>query len=111
MKGVTNETNPEASKGDVTNNVTNGVDGTINVTKELSERQRDILKFLAINANVGVNRGVNHGAINSTIISENLGISPRTLTREMKALVDKGLIQWVGTRRSGHWEIVRKDHE
>lgn len=107
MKGVTNETNPEASKGDVTNNVTNGVDGTINVTKELSERQRDILKFLAINANVGVN----HGAINSTIISENLGISPRTLTREMKALVDKGLIQWVGTRRSGHWEIVRKDHE
>ena len=95
------------------NNVTNenGVDGTINVTKELTERQREILQFLLINAKNGVNDGTNRGVNNSLDISEKMKISTRTLTREMQILKEKGFVRWIGTRRSGHWEIVEKDNE
>lgn len=36
------------------------------------------------------------------------GITPRAVSKQMRNLVDAGLVMRVGGRKSGHWEIVEK---
>ena len=82
------------------------IDGTVNVTKELTERQRDILRLLGYYAKDGQINGQIAGRINSAALSEKLSIPRRSLSRELQGLVAKGYIKWVGSNKNGYWELT-----
>jgi predicted HTH transcriptional regulator len=46
-------------------------------------------------------------SITAVDISERLGISLRTVRRQIKALKEQGLIERIGSDKSGHWNILR----
>ena len=65
---------------------------------DLTDRQRVILEILK---NVAVNV-----AVNTKYLSERLGVNRKTIQRDAVALQEKHLIQWVGSDKTGHWEII-----
>ena len=67
------------------------------VADDLTDRQRVILEILK---NVAVNV-----AVNTKYLSERLGVNRKTIQRDAVALQEKHLIQWVGSDKTGHWEI------
>ena len=67
------------------------------VADDLTDRQRVILEILN---NVAVNV-----AVNTKYLSEKLGVNRKTIQRDVVALQEKRLIQWVGSDKTGHWEI------
>ena len=71
------------------------------VADDLTERQGVIIEMLN---NVAVNVVVNV-AVNTKYLSERLGVNRRTIQRDVVALQEKHLIQWVGSDKTGHWEI------
>lgn len=91
-------------------NVTNenGVDGTINVIKELSDRQKDILKALGYH---DTNNVILNVTLNAAQLAEKFNVTSRTIMRDIDALVLKGLIHRVGSRKNGYWEVVKKSDE
>ena len=74
-------------------NVTNDV--TIDVTKELSERQRVIVEMVKKNAMVTIAE-----------MSLKTGVTIRTIKRDINTLYDKGIIWREGGRKEGKWIIV-----
>jgi predicted HTH transcriptional regulator len=42
-------------------------------------------------------------------ISENTGVSKRTVSRQVKVLQDIGVIERVGSPKTGHWEIITRN--
>lgn len=77
---------------------------------ELTNRQLDIILIIANsgsngNAN-GKNGNVNSGATTKEIASK-LNISERTVQRELTNLKKLGIIQRVGSDKTGHWEILK----
>ena len=46
--------------------------------------------------------------ITQKVLADKTGLSARTVSREMKALRDLGIIKRIGSDRKGHWEIVEK---
>ncbi len=71
------------------------------VADDLTDRQRVILEILN---NVAVNVAENV-AVNTKYLSEKLGVNRKTIQRDVVALQEKRLIQWVGSDKTGHWEI------
>ena len=79
---------------------------------QLTERQRKI--YEAIKSGT-VNDTIN-GTINDTIkdtinaqtLSESLGASVITIKRDLYVLRDMNLIKYVGSNKTGHWEIIPK---
>ena len=67
-----------------------------NVADDLTERQRVIIEML------------NNVAVNTKYLSERLGVNRRTIQRDVVALQEKHLIQWVGSEKTGHWEIIEQ---
>ena len=51
--------------------------------------------------------GTLNGPLNSSIISDMSGIPLRTLTRDLKELATRGLIQRVGSKKDGYWKVVK----
>lgn len=83
----------------------------VNSTKELTERQRDILKLITDNEgtkdkNVAANVAVNV-AVNTKFLAEHFGVNRKTIQRELNWLQECGFIRWVGADKNGHWEIVK----
>ena len=100
------------------------------VTEELTERQRAILDLIeknvavntgnvavnaenvAVNAeNVAVNSenvavNAENVAVNTKFLANRLGISRKTIQRELTILQEKNFVYWVGADKNGHWEIV-----
>ena len=93
------------------------------VTEELTERQRAILDLIeknvavntgnvAVNAeNVAVNAenvavNAENVAVNTKFLANRLGISRKTIQRELTILKEKNFVYWVGANKNGHWEIV-----
>ena len=93
------------------------------VTEELTERQRAILDLIeknvavntgnvAVNAeNVAVNAenvavNAENVAVNTKFLVNRLGISRKTIQRELTILQEKNFVYWVGADKNGHWEIV-----
>ncbi len=77
---------------------------------ELTNRQLDIILIIANsgsngNAN-GKNGNVNSGSTTKEIASK-LNISERTVQRELTNLKKLGIIQRVGSDKTGHWEILK----
>lgn len=87
------------SDTNVTDNVTmNVVD---NVVDKLSERQKDIIKILSDSV-------VDNVVENASFLSHRLGVSHRTIQRDLEHLKKLKVIRRVGTDRGGHWEIISK---
>lgn len=87
------------------------VSDTVKIS-QLTERQRKI--YEAIKSGT-VNDTIN-GTINDTIkdtinaqtLSESLGASVITIKRDLYVLRDMNLIKYVGSNKTGHWEIIPK---
>lgn len=70
------------------------------IISQLTERQRkiyDIIKGDTIN-----------DTINAQTLSDALGASVITVKRDLYVLRDMNLIQYVGSNKTGHWEIICK---
>lgn len=73
-------------------------DGTINGTKEQSERQQIILSCIADDHNVTIAQ-----------MAQKTGIPKRTILRDIAILQEKGIIMRKGARKNGYWEIINKN--
>lgn len=71
----------------------------VNITK-LTDRQRKIYKATK-------NDTIN-GTINAQMLSEAIDASIRTIKRELYSLRDMNLIKYIGSNKTGHWEIADK---
>ena len=72
-----------------------------NVAEKLTDRQRIIMKL----ATQGVAQNV---AVNTKYLSEKLNVNRKTIQRDMAHLQERRLIQWVGSDKTGHWEIIKE---
>lgn len=52
--------------------------------------------------------GTINGTINAQMLSEAIDASIRTIKRELYALRDMNLIKYIGSNKTGHWEIADK---
>ncbi len=69
--------------------------GTATIT-ELTDRQLVIFET------------IKNGTVNAQNLSVALGISLRTTKRDLYVLRDMNLIHYVGSDKTGHWEVKRK---
>ena len=68
-------------------------------TAHLTDRQRKIYDI--------INNGTVNGTVNAQNLSAALDISLRTAKRDLYVLRDMNLIHYVGSDKTGHWEIVK----
>ena len=73
-----------------------------NVAEELSERQCVIMTLIE----TGVAQNV---AVNTKYLSEQLGLNRKTIQRDLTVLQERKLIQWIGSDKTGHWEIIKHE--
>ena len=72
---------------------------------ELSGRQQSIINILKkSDTSAQVNVQVNTFA-NTTQIANQLGIGRKTIQRELSKLSQMGIVRWVGSTKTGHWEL------
>lgn len=76
-----------------------------NVAEKLTERQSIILSLIGRRVADDVAQNV---AVNTKYLSEKLNVNRKTIQRDVKHLLEKKLIQWVGSDKSGHWEIIKE---
>lgn len=86
---VTIPRNPN-DQDNVTNNVTN------NVTKELTDRQKLIIDFIKDDV-----------TINVTNLSQKTKVAMRTVMRDIEVLKKLGIIERIGTRKTGYWKVKK----
>ena len=77
-------------------------DGSVNVAEELSERQKLMIEAIQ---NVAQNVAQKHKA-NTQYLADKLGVNRKTIQRELADLVEKHIVQWVGSDKLGHWEVT-----
>ena len=68
----------------------------VNVAEQLSERQ--IIIYNTIKNNV---------AVNTKYLSDLLNLNRKTIQRDLLVLRDMQLIQWVGSAKTGHWQVIK----
>lgn len=75
----------------------------VNVAEELTERQRFIIELVkkGITDNVALNV-----AVNTKYLSQKLNVNRKTIQRDIAYLQERKLLQWVGSDKTGHWEII-----
>ena len=74
-------------------------DVAVNVAEELTERQRIIVEL--------IKKGVaDDVAVNTKYFSEKLNVNRKTIQRDIAYLQEIKLIQWVGSDKTGHWEVI-----
>ena len=73
-----------------------GENVAVNVAEQLSVRQ--IVIYSTIKSNV---------AVNTKYLSEQLNLNRKTIQRDLLVLRDKNLIQWIGSAKTGHWEVIK----
>ena len=52
--------------------------------------------------------GTKNGTVNAQNLSVALGISLRTTKRDLYVLRDMNLIHYVGSDKTGHWEVIKE---
>lgn len=85
-------TGPEDRIVRVTDKVTNGVTGE--VTSNVTERERQLLQLIDEDPGYTMPQ-----------LAEKMSVSRKTVAGYLKSLKEKGVIERVGTTRSGHWEL------
>jgi fido (protein-threonine AMPylation protein) len=68
----------------------------VNVAEQPSERQ--IVIYNTIKNNV---------AVNTKYLSDLLNLNRKTIQRDLLVLRDMQLIQWVGSAKTGHWQVIK----
>ena len=84
-------------------------DDTINGTVKISKMTDRQCKIYEIIKNGTVNDTVNdtiNDTINAMTLSEALNMSIITIKRDLYVLRDMNLIRYVGSNKTGHWEII-----
>ena len=78
------------------------VNDTVNLS-QLTERQRKIYE--------AIKNGMENNTINDTInaqkLSDALSASVITIKRDLYVLRDMNLIRYVGSNKTGHWEVIQ----
>lgn len=92
---TTEEVDSDGTKETAQNNVAE------NVAEKLTDRQRIIVELVT----QGVAQNV---AVNTKYLSEKLNVNRKTIQRDMAHLQERRLIQWVGSDKTGHWEIIKE---
>lgn len=82
---------PNATPKRTTDRVT---DVTEKVTEKATDNERALLAFLSENPGYTMPQ-----------LSENLGVSRKTVALRLKSLKEKGIIERVGSDRKGYWKI------
>lgn len=77
-------------------------DVVLNVAEELTERQRIIVELIRKGVADDVALNV---AVNTKYLSEKLNVNRKTIQRDVAYLQERKLIQWVGSDKTGHWEV------
>lgn len=86
-----------------------GKAGVDTVAEKLTERQKVILAILRdVAANVAANVAVNV-AVNTKYLSERMHVNRKTIQRDIVGLQEQKLVQWVGSDKNGHWEIINPE--
>ncbi len=75
--------------------IKNGIKGNV---EKISERQRIIIENI-----------IQNGTITTSVLTQKIGISQRTLMRELSSLQEKGILFREGGRKNGKWIIKAKD--
>lgn len=81
-----------------TNVAVKETDVAVNVTVDLTDRQRHILNVIK-----------NNVAVNTKYLAEQLAVNRKTIQRDLSVLTDNHLIHWIGSDKTGHWEIVKSE--
>lgn len=68
---------------------------TVNVVKELTERQQIILNLIKENPSLSANE-----------MSQKTGMTSRTIQRDLALLHEKGILNREGGRKDGRWVII-----
>ena len=76
-----------------------------NIAYELTERQRIIIMLIEKHVADDVAQNV---AVNTKYLSEKLNVNRKTIQRDIAYLQERKLIQWVGSDKTGHWEIINE---
>lgn len=76
-----------------------------NIFEKLSERQRLIIDQLQKKSGLDTVNGTVNGTVNAQKLSDLLGVSLRTIKRELYVLQDLGLIRHTGSDKTGSWEL------
>lgn len=80
-------------------------------TIKLTDRQRKILEAIKNNTtNVQVNVQVND-QVNVQELATLLGFSEKTIRRDLYVLRDMNLIHYIGSDKTGHWEVTNKTNQ
>ena len=90
---------PSTTQGNDTINGT--VNAQVNIAK-LTDRQRRIYEVIKN----GMVNGTVNGTVNAQNLSVLLGVSIRTIKRDLYVMRDMKLIQYVGSDKTGHWETI-----
>lgn len=78
---------------------------------QLTDRQRKILETIKNNTtNVQVNVQVND-QVNVQKLATLLGFSEKTIRRDLYVLRDMNLIHYIGSDKTGHWEVTNKTNQ
>lgn len=73
--------------------------GTATIT-ELTDKQLVIFET--------IKNGTKNGTADAQNLSVALGISLRTTKRDLYVLRDMNLIHYVGSDKTGHWEVIKE---
>ena len=73
------------------------------VAEKLTERQSIILSLIGRRVADDVAQNL---AVNTKYLSEKLNVNRKTIQRDVRYLLEKKLIQWVGPDKTGHWELL-----
>ena len=73
---------------------------TDNITDELTERQRLIVKLLPFDDTEDVTE-------TTTSLAQKAGVTRRTIARDMEVLKEKGYVVRIGPDNGGHWKCLK----
>ena len=88
---------------DRTGKVVNASYDTNNVTKNITDRQQLIYSILSIG---DTGDDTNNDTKTTSSIAIKLGVSSRTIKRDLKVLQDLGYIEHCGPARGGYWNVL-----
>lgn len=83
-----------AQNYDAKNEVIEHTSVTNKVTEKVTEEERQVKELLQQNSKY-----------TTTMLAEALGISRKTVSKRLKSLKEKGIIERVGSDRKGYWKL------
>ena len=95
----------EGDDKDVTDNVTDGTDNVTDVTdnahtyKDANDRRKRLVDIIRTNAKVSIFE-----------LAKLVGVSRRTILRDIEILKTEGKLQRVGSEKAGHWIISNQNN-